>query len=44
MRDSGHEAVGQALMISAASIGALSAVSLTGYIVRTFDLMIAALG
>jgi hypothetical protein len=44
MQDSGHEAVGQALLVSAVSIGALGAASLTGSIVRTFDLMIATLG
>jgi hypothetical protein len=44
MQDSGHEAVGQALLISAVSIGALSAGLLAGSLVRTFDFMIATLG
>jgi hypothetical protein len=44
MQDSGHEAVGQALLISAVSIGALGVASLTGHIVHSVDLMIAALG
>jgi hypothetical protein len=44
MNDSGHEAVGQALLVSAVAIGALSAAELTGFMLRGFKTLIAALG
>ena len=44
MNDSGHEAVGQALLISAVAIGALSAVELTGFMLRSFETLMTALG
>jgi hypothetical protein len=42
--DSGHEAVGQALLISGIAIGALSAAELTGFMLRSFNALMAALG
>ena len=44
MPDSGHEAVGQALLISGVSLGALGAAALSGFILRTFEVMITSLG
>ncbi len=44
MNDSGHEAVGQALLVSGVAIGALSAAQLAGFALRAFDTLVAALG
>ena len=44
MPDSGHEAVGQALLISGVSLGALGAAALSGFILRTFEVLITSLG
>jgi hypothetical protein len=44
MSDTGQEAVGQALLICAVGIGALSAVQLSEIAVHSFNIMITALG
>jgi hypothetical protein len=44
MNDSGHEAVGQALLITAVSVGALSAGQLSAVMLRSLSKLIAALG
>lgn len=44
MNDSGHEAVGQALLISAVAIGALTVAELGDVLLRGFDTLINALG
>ena len=43
MNDSGHEAVGQALLISAVAIGTLAVVQLSGFMMRGFSTLITAL-
>jgi hypothetical protein len=43
MSDSGHEAVGQALLITGVAVGALTAAELTGFILRSFGELIGAL-
>jgi hypothetical protein len=43
MKDAGHEAVGQALLISGIAIGTLSLVELSGFMLHSFDTLIAAL-
>jgi hypothetical protein len=44
MNDSGHETVGQALLISAVAIGALTVAQLSGLMLRSFDRLITVLG
>jgi hypothetical protein len=44
MNDSGHETVGQALLISAVAIGALTVAQLSGFMLRSFDRLITVLG
>ena len=43
MRDSGHEAVGHALLVAGVSIGALGTAELAGLVMRSLDHLITAL-
>jgi hypothetical protein len=44
MKDSGHEAVGQALLITAVAVGALAVTNLSGFLLSSFTRLITALG
>jgi hypothetical protein len=44
MNDSGHEAVGQALLVGGVAVGALTVAELSGFVLRGFAVLINALG